>query len=411
MQTENKGTNLYYFDELKKRSNKICPLELYKYSLVFRNYIENPAEDALKNGIHLESLDNISESEIARLKRELKDALLNLIISYRFNGAGYILVLTRDELTELEEEVNSELPIGFKYLDFNLVKDPGIYDQYITYTVKEGNTSYSLVKIHKSRVIIFDNYDYILKRYIPCYSESFLLNIYLLEKIYTEIDKRIETHNFLFYKDEALVGLQDALSNATASLNSLTHRNNSNNGLFAGLFQRQRQDNNSISDLKSINDSLSREIERLKSSLNNEGIFYTSTTDASLEVIKYDLTYLKEALALVKAKIGADTKEPLTRSFNEQTKGLGNDGKGDRSNYYDFLKGIQEAVEIAVNIKLSRYFGLEMKFNSLVMLSEEERVDRDLKLIEFFGKYSELINKSVLSKDEISKLKEKLFSI
>ncbi|UPA12576.1 anti-CBASS protein Acb1 family protein [Borrelia venezuelensis] len=400
---------MYYFDEIKKRSNKICPLELYKYSLFFRNYIENAVEDTLKNGIYLESLDNISESEIARLKRELKDALLSLIISYRFNGAGYILVNTRDELTELEEEVNSELPIGFKYLDFDLIKDLGIYDQHITYTVKEGNTSYSLVKIHKSRVIIFDNYDYVLKRYTPCYSESFLLNVYLLEKIYLEIEKRIETHNFLFYKDEALFGLQDALSSATASLNSLTHK--SNKGLFSYLFQRQRQDNNSISDLKSVNDSLSREIERLKSSLNNEGMFYTATSNATLEVIKYDLSYLKEALALVKAKIGADTKEPLTRSFNEQTKGLGNDGKGDRSNYYDFLKGIQEAVEIAVNIKLSRYFGLEMKFNSLVVLNEEEKVERDLKLLEFFGKYSELISKKVLSKDEISKLKEKLFSI
>lgn len=54
------------------------------------------------------------------------------------------------------------------------------------------------------------------------------------------------------------------------------------------------------------------------------------------------ISYLKEALALIKAKIGADTKEPLTRSFNEQAKGFGNDGKGDRSNYYDFLKGVQE---------------------------------------------------------------------
>ncbi|WP_422850108.1 anti-CBASS protein Acb1 family protein, partial [Borreliella afzelii] len=81
-----------------------------------------------------------------------------------------------------------------------------------------------------------------------------------------------------------------------------------------------------------------------------------------LEVIKYDLSYLKEALALIKAKIGADTKEPLTRSFNEQAKGLGNDGKGDRSNYYDFLKGVQEQVENSCNLKLSKYFGLDMRF-------------------------------------------------
>ncbi|WAZ72442.1 DUF1073 domain-containing protein (plasmid) [Borrelia miyamotoi] len=39
------------------------------------------------------------------------------------------------------------------------------------------------------------------------------------------------------------------------------------------------------------------------------------------------MSYLKEALALVKAKIGADTKEPLTRSFNEQVKAVDSDGK------------------------------------------------------------------------------------
>ncbi|ACN93424.1 conserved hypothetical protein (plasmid) [Borreliella finlandensis] len=66
-----------------------------------------------------------------------------------------------------------------------------------------------------------------------------------------------------------------------------------------------------------------------------------ATSNANLEVIKYDLSYLNEALALIKAKIGDDTKEPLTRSFNEQAKGFGNNGKGDRGNYYDFLKGVQ----------------------------------------------------------------------
>ncbi|ETZ17401.1 hypothetical protein BDCR2A_01667, partial [Borrelia duttonii CR2A] len=45
--------------------------------------------------------------------------------------------------------------------------------------------------------------------------------------------------------------------------------------------------------------------------------------------MKYELTFLKDTLEIVKAKIGADTKEPLTRSFNEQTKGLDNDGKGE----------------------------------------------------------------------------------
>ncbi|PRQ89613.1 phage portal protein, partial [Borreliella burgdorferi] len=143
---------------------------------------------------------------------------------------------------------------------------------------------------------------------------------------------------------------------------------------------------------------------------NNEGMFYTATPSASLEVIKYDLSYLKEALALIKAKIGADTKEPLTRSFNEQAKGLGNDGKGDRSNYYDFLKGVQEQVENSCNLKLTKYFGLDMKFNSLIMLSEEQKVERDIKLIELYSKYNQLIQSSSFNNEELAMLKEKLFS-
>ncbi|MCR8876761.1 DUF1073 domain-containing protein, partial [Borreliella burgdorferi] len=61
-----------------KLIDKISSLELYKYSIFFRNYIENVAEDCLKNGLVLESSDrNVSEFELARLKVQLKDALLN----------------------------------------------------------------------------------------------------------------------------------------------------------------------------------------------------------------------------------------------------------------------------------------------------------------------------------------------
>ncbi|MCD2375548.1 DUF1073 domain-containing protein, partial [Borreliella burgdorferi] len=168
--------------------------------------------------------------------------------------------------------------------------------------------------------------------------------------------------------------------------------------------------NKDVSNLRNLNDSLAHELSRLKSNLNNEGMFYTATPSASLEVIKYDLSYLKEALALIKAKIGADTKEPLTRSFNEQAKGLGNDGKGDRSNYYDFLKGVQEQVENSCNLKLKKYFGLDMKFNSLIMLSEEQKVERDIKLIELYSKYNQLIQSSSFNNEELAILKEKLFS-
>ncbi|ACN55509.1 DUF777 family protein [Borreliella burgdorferi] len=212
-----------------KLIDKISSLELYKYSIFFRNYIENVAEDCLKNGLILESAaHNVSEVELARLKVQLKNALLNCIISYRFHGIGYVLVKTKDTLIDLEQPVNIELPIGFEYLDYEYVRDLGIDFDHITYKVKSNNKNNSLdaVKIHKSRLIIYENFDYILKRYVPCYTESFLLDIYLFEKIYVEIERRIENHNFLFYKDESLVQLQDALSSATTSLSALTQSNN-----------------------------------------------------------------------------------------------------------------------------------------------------------------------------------------
>ncbi|WP_420025235.1 anti-CBASS protein Acb1 family protein (plasmid) [Borreliella yangtzensis] len=400
-----------------KLVDKISSQELYRYSIFFRNYIENVAEDCLKNGLVLESTGhNVSEAELSRLKVQLKNALLNCIISYRFHGIGYVLVKTKDTLLDLEEPVNIELPIGFEYLDHKSVKDLGINFDHITYKVKANNNVNSLdaVKIHKSRLIIYENFDYILKRYVPCYTESFLLDIYLFEKIYVEIEKRIDNHNFLFYKDESLVQLQDALSSATTSLSALTNSSNNEKGnsILASFLRKQNTNNHSkdISNLRSLNDSLSHELARLKSNLDNEGMFYTATPNASLEVIKYDLSYLKEALALIKAKIGADTKEPLTRSFNEQAKGLGNDGKGDRSNYYDFLKGVQEQIENSCNLKLTKYFGLDIRFNSLIMLSEDQKVERDINLIDLYSKYNELINNNSFNKEELAILKEKLFS-
>ncbi len=74
-----------------KLVDRISSLELYKYSIFFRNYIENVAEDCLKNGLVLESTShNVSKLELARLKVQLKNVLLNCIISYRFYGIGYI---------------------------------------------------------------------------------------------------------------------------------------------------------------------------------------------------------------------------------------------------------------------------------------------------------------------------------
>ncbi len=120
-------------------------------------------------------------------------------------------------------------------------------------------------------------------------------------------------------------------------------------------------------------------------------MLYTATPSAILEVVKYYLGYLKETRALIKAKIGADTKEPLTRSFNEQAKGLSNDDKGDRSNYYDFLKSAQEQIQNSCNLKLTKYFGLDMGFNSLSILSEDRKGKRDIKLIELYSEYNGLI--------------------
>ncbi|WLT67912.1 anti-CBASS protein Acb1 family protein [Borrelia sp. RT1S] len=147
---------------------------------------------------------------------------------------------------------------------------------------------------------------------------------------------------------------------------------------------------------------------RLKSKLHNDGIFYTSNEKASLEVIKYDLTFLKDAFELVKAKIGADTKEPLTRSFNEQVKGLGSDGKGDRTNYYDYLKSVQEAVEIAVNSKLNSHYNLDMKFNDIEVLNTEERIAQETLFIDAYTKYLMLAEDPRVSAEQAEYIKNNL---
>ncbi|WDE71881.1 DUF1073 domain-containing protein (plasmid) [Borrelia miyamotoi] len=392
---------------------KINARDLYKYSIFFRNYIENVAEDVLKNGISLQSTSSSVTSmceELDKLKLELKESLMQCIISCRFNGVGYILVKTADQKGDLHLEVNSELPIGFMYLDYSKVQDLGPESSHINYYLKSeakdiSSSGFTTLKIHKSRLIVYSNYDYILGAYSPCYSESFLLDVYLLEKIYQEIEKRIETHNFLFYKDESLSHIKDALSTAAMSKESKNRGN-----FFKEFFTSTKSKNeNNDTSISNTDDELVSELARLKSNLDNNGIFYSCETDASMEVIKYDMNYLKEALALVKAKIGADTKEPLTRSFNEQVKGLGSDGKGDRSNYYDFLKSVQEKLEIAINSKLVKYFSLKMHFGSLIILGESEKIERDIKLLEMYEKYIFIMSTSNLSLDEKLNLKNKLF--
>ncbi len=38
--------------EIQNKESQISPVDVYRYSIFFRNYIESTAEDALKNGIN-----------------------------------------------------------------------------------------------------------------------------------------------------------------------------------------------------------------------------------------------------------------------------------------------------------------------------------------------------------------------
>ncbi|MCD2349222.1 DUF1073 domain-containing protein [Borreliella americana] len=397
--------------EIKNNKSQINPIDVYRYSIFFRNYIESTAEDALKNGISLSLLETSCLKEGSRslvsLKVELKEALLEAMISYRFNGAGYILVKPKSEDEDLSKKVNSELPTGFKYLDFQKIinKRDSNYIEYLSNSKDpDGFEKARIVKIDKSRVIIYENYDYVLGVQEPAYTQSLLLNICLLEQIYLEIEKRIRNYNFLFYKDEHLVELVESLEIAKEEINALV---NSKGKIFSTFFKAQ-EPNKNFQALSSASDELSRELSKIKSALNNDGIFYTASENARLEVIKYDLEFLKDAFELVKAKIGADTKEPLTRSFNEQVKGLGSSGKGDKSNYYDYLKGVQESVANACNLKLNKYYRLNMKFNELEALSYEQRLQKDNLLLDVYFKYLELIKNENLSDKAKENLKEQL---
>ncbi|WNY64541.1 anti-CBASS protein Acb1 family protein (plasmid) [Borreliella americana] len=397
--------------EIKNNKSQINPIDVYRYSIFFRNYIESTAEDALKNGISLSLLETSCLKEgsksLVSLKVELKEALLEAMISYRFNGAGYILVKPKSEDEDLSKKVNSELPTGFKYLDFQKIinKRDSNYIEYLSNSKdSDGFEKARVVKIDKSRVIIYENYDYVLGVQEPAYTQSLLLNICLLEQIYLEIEKRIRNYNFLFYKDEHLVELVESLEIAKEEINALV---NSKGKIFSTFFKAQ-EPNKNFQALSSVSDELSRELGKIKSALNNDGIFYTASENARLEVIKYDLEFLKDAFELVKAKIGADTKEPLTRSFNEQVKGLGSGGKGDKSNYYDYLKGVQESVANACNLKLNKYYRLNMKFNELEALSYEQRLQKDNLLLDVYFKYLELIKNENLSDKAKENLKEQL---
>ncbi|AMR75930.1 anti-CBASS protein Acb1 family protein [Borrelia hermsii] len=391
-----KGIN--NFENILFNKYSIDPLKLYRHSLFFRNYIENSAEDALRSGIKLDFLNSttLDLNDLQPLSLELKEALLEAMISYRFNGAGYILIKPKVLDEDLSKSVNDELPVGFKYLDYKRIRD-NYGSNYLEYLQDDGTS----IILHKSRVIIYENFDYVLGEHTPVYTQSLLLDICLLEQIYSEIERRIGQYNFLFYKDEQLVELMETLHDAKNQI-SLDAKGK---GLFSTFFNSNLNLNK---DLGTVEATLNRMLEKIKDGLSNEGIVYSADENASLQVIKYDLSFLKDAFELVKAKIGADTKEPLTRSFNEQVKGLGSDGKGDRANYIDFLHTVQESVALSVNLKLNKHYRLNMRFNDLAVLSDEQKLSRDIRLLDVYSKYLEIIKTHSLSSDEIEILKSKL---
>ncbi|AYE36997.1 phage portal protein (plasmid) [Borrelia turcica IST7] len=379
---------------------------LYEYSIFFRNYIESTPEDALKNGIALNFLDEGGQVDskarillLKNLKVKLKEALRQAMISHRFYGFGYILIQTNGIDDDLKRGVNKDTPTGFVFLEPRKIVDnnPKLDKPYIEYVRNVYEESGdrrgrdSNIQIHKSRLIMYLNYDIILDKFVPVYSQGLITGFELFEDIYRQISKRIGNFNFLHYKDETLVDLMNTIEEIRVEATKLRQGNKENHFLnFLNSASNNRLINNRIHSLEHTSEALERELGKLKNKLHNEGIFYTSNENASLEIVKYDLAFLKDAFELVKAKIGADTKEPLTRSFNEQVKGLGSDGKGDRTNYYDYLKGVQEAVEIAVNSKLNTHYNLDMKFNDIEVLNTEERIAQETLFIDAYTKYLNL---------------------
>ncbi|QMU99828.1 DUF1073 domain-containing protein (plasmid) [Borrelia sp. A-FGy1] len=414
------------FLEEEKRSiekDKQNAHSLYEYSVFFRNYIESTPEDALKNGISLNSLDgegartdNTTMLLAKTLKVSLKSALRQAMISHRFYGFGYILINTSGMDDDLKLEVNRDIPTGFTFLDPRKIVDnhPKLDKPYIGYLrnvySKDKDETNTNIQIHKSRLIMYENYDIILDQFVPVYSQGLLTGFKLFEDIYRQINKRIGNFTFLHYNDETLVELMNSLEEMQEKANKLRQGNNSFFKFLTSIGGGGDSDytNNRMQSLGHTSVALEQELTKIKDKLNNDGIFYTSNEKARLEVVKYDLAFLKDAFELVKAKIGADTKEPLTRSFNEQVKGLGSDGKGDRTNYYDYLKSVQEAVEIAVNSKLNLHYNLDMKFNDIEVLSMKERVEQETLFIDAYTKYLTLIKDSRVKDEQAEYIKSNL---
>ncbi len=49
--------------EIQNKESQISPIDVCRYSIFFKNYIESTAEDALKNGINLSLLETSTLKE------------------------------------------------------------------------------------------------------------------------------------------------------------------------------------------------------------------------------------------------------------------------------------------------------------------------------------------------------------
>ncbi|WLT67913.1 anti-CBASS protein Acb1 family protein [Borrelia sp. RT1S] len=250
--------------------------KLYEYSIFFRNYIESTPEDSLKNGIALNLLDEVGIHSKARvgllkhLKVRLKEALRQAMISHRFYGFGYILIQTNGIDDDLEREVNRDTPTGFVFLEPRQIVDnnPKLdkpYIEYVRNVYKESNGTIgresrsSNIKIHKSRLIVYENYDIILDKFVPVYLQGLLTGFELFEDIYRQISKRINNFNFLHYKDETLVDLMNTLEEIRTEATKLRQGNKSTHFLsYLMATGNSSHTNNRINALENTSGALER---------------------------------------------------------------------------------------------------------------------------------------------------------
>ncbi|QFP42439.1 hypothetical protein F9Y90_04860 (plasmid) [Borrelia miyamotoi] len=106
----------------------------------------------------MSSIESMGE-ELDKLKIKIKDALMQYIISCRFTDVDYILIKTANQPNDLHLKVNSELPIGFTYMDYSRMHDLGADSNHIHYYFKNkaidiSSSGFTTLEMHKNRLII-----------------------------------------------------------------------------------------------------------------------------------------------------------------------------------------------------------------------------------------------------------------